>query len=93
MEIYVGGLPWDITGVELEDLFKPFGEISRVSVVRDSQTGKTRGFGFVAMPDDEQARAAIAALNGFEMRGRKLRVNQSLKSRGPRGIHYASYKT
>jgi RNA recognition motif-containing protein len=87
MEIYCGGLP-AIGENELEELFKPFGQVVRVSLVRDFRTGETRGFGFVEIPDAEQARAAIAALDGTEFHGRTLRVNQSIKSRGP-----ANYKT
>ncbi len=83
MEIYVGGLPYESAENELEELFKPFGVV-RTSIVRDSRTGEARGFGFVEIPDAEQARAAIAALDGKELRGRTLRVNQSLKSRTAR---------
>jgi RNA recognition motif-containing protein len=83
MEVFAGGLPWDVKDGDLEGLFKPFGEVARISVVRDPRTGEARGFGFVEMPNDGEARAAITALNQTELRGRTLRVSESLKSRGP----------
>jgi len=88
MEIYCGGLPWDIRDGELEDLFGVHGEVARTSIVRDPRTGEARGFGFVEMPNKDEAEKAITALGGTELRGRTLRVNQSLKSRG-----HANYKT
>jgi RNA recognition motif-containing protein len=67
--------------LELEDLFKPYGEVSRARIPLNRETAEPRGFGFVTMPNDERAQTAISALNGSMMRGQLLRVNKSLKSR------------
>jgi RNA recognition motif-containing protein len=88
LEIYVGNLFWEIAEGDLADLFKPYGEVGRVSLAYDRATERPRGFGFVQMPNDEQGRAAMEGLNGTEFHGRSLRVNQSLKDRG-----HASFKT
>ena len=88
MEIYIGNLPWGVTEAEVKELFAVHGVVEKVSVILNRETGETRGFAFVAMPDEEQARKAIGAVNGVELRGRTLKVNAS---RGPRG--HATYKT
>ena len=80
VEIYVGNLPWQVTEGELEGLFKPYGKVERASVIRDRRTGETKGFGFIMMADEDAARA-IEKVNGSELRGRILNVNQS---RNPR---------
>lgn len=77
MNIYVGNLPWKGEKQDLIDAFGEFGEISSAVVMIDRETGRSRGFGFVEMPNDDQARAAIAALNGKELMDRELRVNES----------------
>jgi RNA recognition motif-containing protein len=83
--IYVGNLPYSTTEAELEELFSQHGQVSRASVVIDRETGRSRGFGFVEMPDDAQGDAAISAMNGFDMGGRKLVVNEA-KPREARGF-------
>jgi RNA recognition motif-containing protein len=85
--IYVGNLPYSTTESELEQLFAQHGQVSRASVVIDRETGRSRGFGFVEMPDDAQGDAAIAAMNGLDMGGRKLVVNEA-KPREARGGGY-----
>lgn len=87
MNIFVGNLPFSTTDDELHELFERHGEITRATVIKDRVTGKSRGFGFVEMMDDEMARAAIEALNGSDMQGRSLTVNEARprESRGPRG--------
>ncbi len=83
MNIYVGNLPFKITQDELRDLFSPFGAVDRVNVVTDRETGRARGFGFVEMANDDESRAAIEGLNGQEVDGRALTVNEA-KPREPR---------
>lgn len=76
MNIYVGNLPWSAGDQELEDLFAPFGTVQRARVILDRETGRSRGFGFVEM-DDDGARKAIDELNGKEIDGRALRINEA----------------
>ena len=77
MEIYVGNLAYATNDAGLKAAFDPFGEVTAVRVVTDRMTGRSKGFGFVTMPDATQAQAAIDALNGHELDGRTLRVNES----------------
>ena len=77
MDIYVGNLAYATTDETLKSAFAEFGEVSAARVVTDRMTGRSKGFGFVEMPDNTQAQAAIDALNGKELDGRTLRVNES----------------
>ena len=78
MNIYIGNLSWSVTNESLEKLFLPFGEVTSAKVVVDKyRQGRSKGFGFVEMPDDEAARAAIAGLNETEIDERKIIVNES----------------
>lgn len=77
MNIYVGNLSWGTREDDLREAFEAFGDVSSVSIITDRETGKSRGFGFVEMPSDSEARAAIAALNGTDMGGRNLTVNEA----------------
>ena len=77
MKIYVGNLPFETTDEDLAQEFSAFGEVASANVVIDRVNGRSRGFGFVEMPTDSDAEAAIAALNGKEMMGRALTVNES----------------
>lgn len=77
MKIYVGNLPFRTSSNELADLFGRFGEVQSADVVLDRDTGRSRGFGFVEMGNDEEARAAIAALSGHDLEGRALTVNEA----------------
>lgn len=77
MDIYVGNLPYSVTNNELEDLFSQFGSVQSARVISDRETGRSKGFGFVEMPDTSEANSAIEALNGSDMNGRSLRVNES----------------
>ena len=77
MVIYVGNLPYQATEQQLRELFTPHGNVSSARVVMDKFTGESKGFGFVEMPDQNEANNAIKALNGSEMMGRSLRVNES----------------
>lgn len=73
--IYVGNLPWATTTDDLYAMFQQYGAVTRAQVVTDRETGRSRGFGFVEMPNDAEAQAAIAALNNQPMNGRPLTVN------------------
>lgn len=75
--IFVGNLDFAATESSLRSLFEPFGNVDRVSVVTDRDTGRSRGFAFVEMADGAEADAAIAALNGSEVNGRALNVNEA----------------
>ncbi len=88
MNIYVGNLAYSVTDDELRDAFAAFGEVSRASVIMDRDTGRSKGFGFVEMPDSAQAEAAIKELNEQPIGGRPIRVNEARpredRPRGPR---------
>lgn len=75
--LFVGNLPFTATEDELRDLFSAFGEIQQVRIMTDRDTGKSRGFAFVEMTDDEAAVKAIAELNGKEFGGRALTINEA----------------
>ncbi|MBN1269032.1 MAG: RNA-binding protein [Kiritimatiellae bacterium] len=81
--IYVGNLAFGTTESELSELFGKHGKVASAKIIMDRETGKSRGFGFVEM-DDAGAGAAIAALNGYDLGGRSLRVNEA-RERPPRG--------
>jgi len=76
-KIYVGNFSFNMTEPELRALFEPFGAIESASVATDRDTGRSRGFGFVSMPNDDEAEKAMAALNGKETGGRALTVNEA----------------
>ncbi len=75
--LYVGNLSFDTQEDSLRSLFSQYGEIKSVNIIMDRDTGRSRGFGFVEMENDDAAEAAIAALNGGEFEGRNLRVNEA----------------
>jgi RNA recognition motif-containing protein len=75
--LFVGNISFQTTESELNELFKPFGQVGRVHMVTDRETGRARGFAFVEMPNDEEAVNAIAALNGKAVGGRNLNVNEA----------------
>lgn len=77
MNIYVGNLSWNLKDQDLTNLFTPYGEVASAKIVMDKFTQRSKGFGFVEMPNDDQAQAAIAELNGSEVDGRNLVVNES----------------
>lgn len=83
MKIYVGNLPWSCTDQELSELFSEAGEVESAAVITDRETGRSRGFGFVEMNDDAAANKAIAELNGKDMGGRPLRVNEANERKRP----------
>ena len=77
MEIFVGNISYASTEDDIRRLFGVFGAVERVSIVTDRETGRSRGFCFVAMLNDDEARAAIEGLNGIELQGRTLAINQA----------------
>ena len=77
MKLYVGNLTYSATNSSLETLFAPFGEVRSAQVVMDRDTGRSKGFGFVEMGDDQACKSAIAALNGKDVDGRALTVNEA----------------
>lgn len=77
MKLYVGNLSYGTTNATLEQLFAPHGEVRSAQVVTDRDTGRSKGFGFVEMGSDQAARDAISALNGQELDGRQLTVNEA----------------
>jgi cold-inducible RNA-binding protein len=86
MKLYVGNLPNSMTESELQELFTPFGEVKSVNIIKDKFSGESRGFGFVEMGDSEMAHAAIAQLEGKEVKGRKLKVSEAQpRPERPRG--------
>lgn len=78
MNIYVGNIPYSISEQTLEDLFKEFGTVNAVRIIKDKFTGKSKGFAFVEMSTDDAANTAIENLNGKEVDGRSLRINKAL---------------
>ena len=77
MNIYVGNLSWSMTDDDLMNLFTEHGTVTSAKILKDKMNGRSKGFGFVEMEDDEAAKAAIVALNEVEIQGRKLIVNES----------------
>ena len=77
MNIYIGNLSYSVTESSIKDLFEGFGQVTTAKIVTDKFTGSSRGFGFVEMPNDDEAQKAIAELNGKEFQGRKMVVNES----------------
>ncbi|MBI2359049.1 MAG: RNA-binding protein [Deltaproteobacteria bacterium] len=76
-KLYVGGLPYSVTEGQLEEIFSQHGSVQSARVISDKFTGRSRGFGFVEMGSDEEAQKAIQALNGTELEGRTLVVNEA----------------
>src|SRR5215207_8328925 len=77
MNIYVGNLSWTMTDDDLSNLFTQYGSVSSAKILKDKMNGRSKGFGFVEMEDDEAAKTAISNLNETEVQGRKLIVNES----------------
>jgi RNA recognition motif-containing protein len=77
MNIFVGSLPFKLEEADLKEIFEAFGEVISVKIINDRESGRSKGFGFVEMTDDEAAKKAIADLNGSEVAGRNIVVNQA----------------
>ncbi len=86
MNIYVGNLSYEVSQDDLKQAFEAHGEVVTASVITDKFTGRSRGFGFVEMAKDDEARTAIEALNGMDLKGRTLNVNEARpRNDRPRG--------
>jgi len=77
MNIYVGNLSYEAGEDDIREAFTRFGQVASVNVIKDRDTGRSKGFGFVEMPNQQEAQAAIAGLNGQDMKGRPLNVNEA----------------
>lgn len=77
MKIFIANLNYNLREETLQEIFEPYGEVSSVNIVTDRQTGRSKGFGFVEMPNDDEAASAIEALNNTEVEGRNLVVKES----------------
>jgi RNA recognition motif-containing protein len=77
MNIYVGNLSPEVTEDDLREAFETYGQISSVKVIKDRFTGEPRGFGFIEMPDQQEAKAAMEGLNGSELKGKAITVNEA----------------
>lgn len=77
MKLYVGNLPYNVTDDDLRETFSAFGEVADVSLISDKFSGQSKGFGFVEMPNNSEADAAIKALNETDYKGRNIKVNQA----------------
>jgi RNA recognition motif-containing protein len=84
MNIYVGNLSFNTTEADLKEAFQSFGEVQTASIIKDKFSGDSRGFGFVEMPNKDEAVKAMAGMNGKDLRGRSLKVNEA-KARTDRG--------
>jgi RNA recognition motif-containing protein len=85
MNIYVGNLAFAITDDELRQAFEAYGKVDTATIIKDKYSGQSKGFGFVEMPSGDEARAAIEGLNGKEMKGRPLNVNEARPRADRRG--------
>lgn len=77
MNIYAGNLPWDLSEDDLRKAFEAFGQVESVRIITDRYSGRSRGFGFVEMSNKEEGDAAIADLNGKDLKGRAIKVNEA----------------
>ncbi|MDH7514891.1 MAG: RNA-binding protein [Bacteroidota bacterium] len=90
MNIYVGNLSYSVTADELRNAFAEHGEVSEVNLISDKFTGRSKGFAFVVMPNNSEAEAAVKALNGTDLKGRTITVNEARprEERPPRPRRY-----
>jgi cold-inducible RNA-binding protein len=77
MKLFIAGLSYDLDDVDLKEMFELYGEVNSAKVILDRETGKSRGFGFVDMPDDNEAKQAIETLDGAGLKGKKLSVKEA----------------
>ena len=77
MNIYVGNMSYTVTEEDLKNAFEAFGQVASVSIIRDKFSNQSKGFGFVEMPSKEEAQAAISGMNGKDLKGRTLNVNEA----------------
>ena len=79
MNIYIGNISYSMTAEEIKEIFTPFGDVQNVKIIFDKQTGRSKGYAFVEMENDEAAENAIKALNETELKGRNIKVNSAHK--------------
>lgn len=79
MDIYVGNLSYQLTEEEVANEFAKFGTVNSMKIISDRSTGRSKGFGFVEMPNDEETETAIKEMNGKELNGRPIKVNKAIK--------------
>ena len=79
MKIYVGSLPYRVNGDDLKQIFEEYGEVASATVISDKYTGRSKGFGFVEMTNEAEAKSAIEQLNGAEIEGRTIVVNEAIE--------------
>lgn len=84
MKLYVGNLSYDLSENELREVFEKYGNVTSVTIIYDRHSKRSKGFGFVEMPDKDQAGRAIEALNGKELKGRPIKVDKALPKPEPR---------
>jgi RNA recognition motif-containing protein len=84
-KLYVGNLPYSVADSDLQELFSAHGTVQSAQVIMDRDTGRSKGFGFVEMGSDQEAQAAVAAMNGYELDGRPLTVNEARPKEGGGG--------
>lgn len=77
MNLYIGNLSYNLEESELEEAFKEYGEVKSVKIIKDRETGNSKGFGFVEMSSNEEGNASIEGLNGKDLKGREIRVNEA----------------
>lgn len=77
MTIYVGNIPFNLKEEDLQDVFTPYGNVTSVKVIRDRMTGRSKGFAFVEMADQSEGQNAVNSVNGMEVSGRQLKVNEA----------------
>lgn len=90
MNLYVGNLAYSVTEEDLREAFSEFGTLESVNIIKDKYSGQSKGFGFVEMPDNSEADKAIKGLNGSQLKGRPIKVNQA-KPRGDRPARRPRY--
>jgi cold-inducible RNA-binding protein len=93
MNLYVGNLPYRITEDQLREAFEEFGRVSSCTIIKDKVTGQSKGFGFLEMPERSEAEVAVTNLNGRDLMGRKINVNEARprEERAPAGASRGSY--
>ena len=77
MNIYIGNMSFDVTEADLRQAFEGFGQVESVRIIQDRYTGRSKGFGFVDMPTEAEAQSAIEGLNGTDLKGRSINVNEA----------------
>jgi RNA recognition motif-containing protein len=92
MNIYVGNVYLAVTEDELRQAFEAFGEVASAKIIKDRDTGNSRGFGFVEMPNHQEARLALSGLNGKDLKGRSLKVNEARPRNDSQGGYGGNYR-